>query len=126
MTGKLGDDQRAEAGRTGRERAFSRDMERGAVTLKRELGYNPTRWMQMVHEHGAVEAARRILRGSDYSDGFAKLWEAGRLDMTVEWFVLVYHNLFSDEERLIAYRRLRQYEVPVDDWLRDRLDRRHP
>ena len=33
-------------------------------------GYNPTRFNQMVAEHGGVEAARQLLRGRDASDGF--------------------------------------------------------
>jgi hypothetical protein len=80
----------------------------------------------MIGTHGPIEAARRLLRGPDASDGFTKLWEHGRLDATVEWLVLANHRLFSDEEREIAYQRLRAYEAPVDAWLRERLGRRWP
>lgn len=109
-----------------RERAFHADMERGIATLQREIGYNASRWRQMVHDHGGVGAARQLLRGRDVSDGFTRLWEAGRLNMSVEWFVLVYDDLFADDERQTAYRRLKLHDVPVDDWLRDRLGRRWP
>lgn len=105
---------------------FARAMHTGAQRLKQEIGYNPTRWMQMVADHGAVEAARRLLRGTDVSDGFVKLWEHQRLDETVEWYVLAYPSLFDDDEREIAYQRLKRYDVPVDRWLRERLGRRYP
>lgn len=99
-------------------------LERDIETLKREIGYDPTRWRQMLGTHGPVEAARRLLRGPDVSDGFTKLWEHGRLDFTVEWQVLAHASLFSDDERTLAYQRLKSYEAPVDKWLVERLDRR--
>ncbi len=46
--------------------------------------------------------------------------------MSVEWFTLVYDDLFTDEERRIAHERLTLHEAPVDEWLRDRLHRRWP
>jgi len=45
------------------ERRFHADMVAGAEQLKREIGYNPTRFMQMVGELGSIEAARQLLRG---------------------------------------------------------------
>jgi hypothetical protein len=41
------------------ERRFHADMVSGAARLKREINYNPTRFMQMVGEHGGVAEARR-------------------------------------------------------------------
>jgi hypothetical protein len=115
--------------RAGERRAaeFALVMERGAEALEREIAYDPTRWVQMVGRHGAVEAATRLLAsGSDVSSGLSTLAMAGRLDQSVEWFVLVYDDLFTPEERQAAHRRLRLYEAPVDQWLRERLGRRHP
>ena len=110
-----------------RERQFASEMDRGIETLKQEIGYNATRWRQMIYDHGAVGAAKRLLDSpSDVSDGFTKLWEHSRLDMSVEWYVLVYDDLFTDTERDVAYRRLKLYEVPVDRWLQERLGRRWP
>jgi hypothetical protein len=110
-----------------REREFALVMERGTETLRREIGYDPARWTQMVHQHGAVDAAKRLLgSGSDTSAGLAKLAMTDRLDQSVEWFVLVYDELFEPEERQVAYRRLRLHDAPVDRWLRERLGRRRP
>jgi hypothetical protein len=70
------------------ERQFHRDMVLGVECLKRKISYNATRFMEMVGELGGVEAARQLLRGRDASDGFTILWEHGRLEMSVEAFVL--------------------------------------
>jgi hypothetical protein len=56
---------------------------------KRDLGYNATRFLQMLTEVGGVEAARQLLRAPSISDGFTALWERGRLDLTVEAQVLL-------------------------------------
>lgn len=45
-------------------------MARIYETAKREIGYTATRFMQMVAEHGGLEAARQLLRASNVSDGF--------------------------------------------------------
>jgi len=107
------------------EREFHREMVTGADRLKREIGYNPTRFNQMVAEHGGAEATRQLLRGRDASDGFTTLWEAGRLEMSVEAAALLpwYADLFSDEQRGVARRRLVEHGFDVDGFLRDRQAR---
>lgn len=110
-----------------REREFALVIERGAEALKREIGYDPTRWTQMVARHSAVAAAKRLMATEgDVSSGLTTLAMHERLDQSVEWFVLVYDDLFDQSERQTAYRRLRVYEAPVDAWLRNRLSRHHP
>ena len=85
---------------------------------KRELKYNATRFIQMVSEHGGLEAARQLLRAPGVSDGFTTLWEHGRLDLSVEAHVLrpEFVGLFTAQERAIAVRRLSEYGYtpPVD------------
>ena len=79
---------------------------------KEEAGYNAARFLQMVSEQGGVEAARTLIRASSVSDGYAALWERGRLDLTVEALVTGhagFHSLFSDEERQICAERLETY-----------------
>lgn len=79
---------------------------------KSEAGYNATRFLSMVTESGGLETARTLLHKSNVSEGYAMLWELGRLDLTVEALMLEpeWCNLFTDAERAIAIRRLRQYE----------------
>lgn len=104
------------------EDEFHRDMIEAADRCKREFGYNPTYWLRMIGDYGAVEAAKRLLRGLRASDGFTRLWEEGRLDLSVEFFVLLpqYAPRFTDEERAEARRRLELYEFDVDRRLHGR------
>jgi len=64
-------------------------MRRGLQTLKRELNYNASRFAQMLGSLGGVGTAKRLLREDRYSEGFTTLWEKGRLEMSVEFFVLL-------------------------------------
>ena len=102
------------------ERHFHADMVSGADTLKREIGYNPTRFMQMVGEHGGVGAARVLLSGRDASDGFTTLWEHKRLDMSVEAFAQLpwYRPLFTELEISNAERRLVEHKFDVERFVR--------
>lgn len=97
-------------------------MLKGSDRLKREIGYNPTRFNEMVADHGGPEAVRQLLEGRDASDGFTTLWEAGRLEMSVEAAVLLpwYELLYTDDERAVARRRLVEHRFDVDAFLRTR------
>lgn len=105
--------------RTTAELEFNRELLAGTDRLKREIGYNPTRFLQMVGELGGPEAVRRLLRGRGASEGFATLWEAGRLEMSAEAIALLpwYEPLFTPTERATARRRLVQYGFDVDGFL---------
>lgn len=107
------------------ERRFHGDMVAGTDQLRRDIGYNPIRFMQMVGELGGVEAARHLLRGRGASDGFTTLWEHDRLNMSVEAFVLLpwYRDLFTEDERETARRRLVDHEFDVDRFLRSAAQR---
>ena len=78
---------------------------------KSEAGYNATRFLGMVSDRGGLETARYLLHATTVSDGYAALWERGRLDLTVEAVILApkWHGLFSKAERRIAVDRLREY-----------------
>jgi hypothetical protein len=67
-------------------------------------------WQAAV-EYSGVEAARRLLRKDDSSDGFTTLWDLRRLDISVEAYVLRSESapLFTEEERAIARARLMEY-----------------
>lgn len=93
------------------EAQFHQAMVQLHETTVRELDYRPTYFVRMVSEHGGVEAARRLLATDKPSDGFTTLWEAKRLDLSVEAHVIdpTYESLFTDDERRTAQRRLEQY-----------------
>ena len=109
------------------EEQFHSEMVLGAGRLKREIGYNATRFMQLVGEHGGVGAARLLLASRDASDGFTTLWEHGRLDMSVEAQVLLpwYRALFTHEQLRTAEWRLREHRFDVDGFLA-RVERAWP
>jgi hypothetical protein len=82
---------------------------------KRECGYNATRFLAMIVEHGGVETARILLRANTVTDGYTALWERGRLDLTVEALVLqpAWVDIFTCEERATARKRLAEYGYNV-------------
>jgi len=84
---------------------------------KTEAGYNATRFLTRLSEHGGVATARRLVAASTPSDGFTALWEKGRLDLTVEALVLdpTYHDLFDEDLRQAAQRRFDAYPVAPPD-----------
>lgn len=71
--------------------------------------YNPTRFLQMLNEHGAVETAKILLSSHDgWQEGFATLILKDRIDLTMESHVVKeqYKALFTKEEIEEAQRRL--------------------
>ena len=72
------------------------------------FGYRPTRFLRTVNEHGGLGAARRSLNADDLSEGFERLWEENRLDLSVEAVVLrePWRQPFDQEELAPAFRRL--------------------
>jgi hypothetical protein len=90
------------------ERRFHRAMVEIYQTAKRELGYNATRFIQMVSEHGGLATARRLLWSDQVSDGFETLRSHGRLDLSVEALVLKdeFVELFDETDRQRARDRL--------------------
>lgn len=75
-------------------------------TLK--LGYNPSRFRQMVEQYGGVNTAKRLLATPEVQEGLMKLWELGELEISMEAIVLQdrFASLFTDEERSVAHSRL--------------------
>ena len=78
---------------------------------KSDAGYDAHRFFGMLDERGGLETARHLINASKVSEGYAALWERGRLDLTVEALILdeKWRPLFSKAEREIAIRRLRDY-----------------
>lgn len=80
--------------------------------------YDPTIWIGMVRQSGAVGAAKHLLVSGDIQYRFRRLIEEGRPDLTVEWSVLLprWRALFSDQYRDAARWRLQAgLEPPEDD-----------
>lgn len=102
--------------------AFERAM-LGLYDQWRQIHYVATRFRQLVSSRGGVGAGRYLLSRPGVSDGFTRLTEAGRLDLTVEFLVLrpEFGSLFGPDERGIARRRLveagmRRTELPLEPY----------
>ena len=98
-----------------REAQFTRAVMDGVQKSMRELDYTPTRFLEMVGEMGAVLTAKQLVNSPTVSEGYTRLWEERRLELTVEYEVLQprFRPLFSDAERAKARTRLDAYGF---DW----------
>jgi hypothetical protein len=92
------------------EKLFEEEALRSCEVLKKEHRYNPSYFLRMVQELGAVRAAQRLLASKEAQEGLTRLWEIGRLELSIEHMVASprYDPLFTEEERAIARERLRQ------------------
>ncbi len=78
----------------------------------KELKYKPTAFFQMLNKHRGVETAKRLINAPQVSDGYTKLWELGRLELTVEAVVFdnkQFHELFTEAEINRCEKRLSDY-----------------
>jgi len=93
------------------EKDFHKAMLEIYKRAKGEAGYNATRFLSMITDTSGLEAARTLLHADSVSDGYTALWERGRLDLTVEAEMLNsrWRELFNDDERRIATKRLHEY-----------------
>lgn len=93
------------------EDRFNTDMENIYITAKKELGYNASRFFQMLQTKGGLATAKQLIRKTTDMIGLTTLWEHGRLDLSIEAHVLKeeYYELFTDEERQICKDRLLKF-----------------
>lgn len=96
------------------EKDFHKAMIRLYQNAKDEIGYNATRFLQVVSQKGGLPAAKELLR-KESTSGFATLYMEGRLDLSLEVYVLKdeYDSLFTDEEKRICKDRLNEYNYKL-------------
>ncbi|MET3196932.1 HNH endonuclease [Gottfriedia sp. OAE603] len=89
---------------------FHKDM-LNIYTNAKNIGYNASRFKQMVANEGGLTVARKFITNNTPSEGFTSLWELKRLDLTVEALILKekYQYLFSEYERKKVFERLLEY-----------------
>jgi hypothetical protein len=75
------------------------------------IGYNASRFIQMVNDQGGLVAAKYLINSTQPSEGFTKLWDLKRLDITVEARALQpqFRPLFAASELATCRRRLAEY-----------------
>ena len=90
---------------------FEYEMRQIYVKAGKECNYWPTRFLQLIDSQGAIVAARYLISKTGGTEGFTKLWELKRLDLSAEVLILQpeFSDLFTDEERDICRQRLNQY-----------------
>ena len=73
-----------------------------------ECGYDANRFRNLVLSQGGLAAAKQLLQSQRYSEGLTRLWEEGRLDISLEAAVLEekWESLFTTEELETAKQRL--------------------
>lgn len=59
-----------------------------AAEADRAIKYRPNYFLGMLSSDGGFQTAVRLLAASKVSDGFTRLWESGRLDLSVEALVV--------------------------------------
>ena len=91
------------------ERDFHQAMVRVYEQARDEAGYNATRFLNLVNEHGGLRAAQLLLGSGGLSSGYVELWERDRLDISMEALVLEpqWRPLFSDSQLSVARDRLK-------------------
>jgi hypothetical protein len=74
-------------------------------------GYTASYFHRLVDDLGGVAAAKRLINDTRPSDGFTRLWEMRRLDLSVEALATraPWNALFTADERRRAEARLREY-----------------
>src|SRR5258707_15610357 len=93
------------------EQQFHEAMLEVYVNAKLYCKYNATYFLQMVNDRGGLKTAKYLITTDTPSEGFTKLWECERLDLTVEAVALkpIYRDLFTEEELRLARERLQEY-----------------
>ena len=90
------------------ETEFHHRMMQVYEQAKDECEYDAHRFRNLVLSEGGVMAAKKLLSSNRYSEGLTRLWEEGRLDISMEAAVLEpeWSSLFSDDELETARKRL--------------------
>jgi hypothetical protein len=81
-----------------------------AVSICIDHGYRPSSFLQMLRNYGPVDTAVRLVTAPKFHEGFTRLWELRRLDLTVEAIILrnPYNQLFTKEVLEKAREKLEQ------------------
>lgn len=87
----------------------------GAVKEAEKLGYRPHRFKGMLNADGGYHTVNRILASGKPSDGFTRLLELGRVDLTCEAIIVEsrWRQYFDEDLLDRAENLLRQVDYPL-------------
>jgi hypothetical protein len=92
-------------------------LRRYTEEIPRAIHYRPSRVIDMLLEHRALETVRRLKEQypNHNSQGYEELWLRDRLDLSLDFFMLYekYTTLFTEEELKWARKGLDDYGYPV-------------
>ena len=93
------------------EKQLKNELLEACKKCRDELNYNPTYFLKMLYEKGAVESAKQLVNSPTPAEGFTRLWEERSLPLSVEAHVIKekYRPLFTPEEIKKARNRLEEY-----------------
>lgn len=94
------------------ERAFHARMLALCDRAERECaGFHPGCLRRRIDECGGLRAAQELVEAENAPGGFVRLWELGRLDLSVEREIQrpEWDLLFDDAQRARAAERLARY-----------------
>jgi hypothetical protein len=76
----------------------------------REYKLNATRFLLLIGKLGGLTVAKRLINTPVFLDSLIELRKRGRLDISMEAMILkdTWKDLFTEEERDIARKRLRE------------------
>ena len=96
-------------------KAFEEELRKDMIniynTAKKEINYKPSHLLKMISNIGAYETAIRIVTKQNVTSDFERLWESGRLDLSVEALLIrKYSKVFSQEVIEMCKKNLSEYK----------------
>lgn len=90
---------------------FHEDMIKAFKETAKAIKYKPTRRLDLINKYGGYEAAIKILPTDSNTFDFTLLWEAERLDLSIEALVTkgMYQGLFPSNTVQFCQKRLDEY-----------------
>ena len=75
------------------------------------IGYKPQAFITMRITHGTIIAIKKLINSQEVPSGFTNLWKRKRLDLSMENIIQEddWKDLFTEEDRLVAKKRLKDY-----------------
>lgn len=79
-----------------------------AIRRFRARGYNPIKFKRMRASDGTVEAIKKLVASGNKQSGFARIWEIGLLNWSMEAAILKFPDEFTIHEQNMARMRLKE------------------
>lgn len=97
---------------------FTKFLREKAKEAENTIRYRPTYFLGMLETVGGYRTALKLLSANDVSEGFVKLWEYQRLDLSVEALVVEseWRQAFDPVLLTLAEKKLKNAKYPFTRW----------